>query len=234
MVKQERAVRTRRALVRAGAEVFAREGFVAASLSSISRQAGVSNGALHFHFESKRALAEAVEAEALDMVREVVRLASEREIRPLAIVVEATYGLVGRLADDVVLRAGFVLGADPGCATMSAPRREWQCWVEETMRRAGREGGLARGVSPEDAAAAVVAATTGFQVLAGEHRAWLSMERVRGFWGLLLPRLSEQHVSVGAGRGARAAAVLRSSGTAARPGPGHETAIAGVREPVRT
>ena len=69
MVKQERALRTRRALVRAAAEVFAGEGFAPASLTAISRRAGVSNGALHFHFPNKKALARAVEEEALETVR---------------------------------------------------------------------------------------------------------------------------------------------------------------------
>ena len=61
MVKQERAARTRQALIQAAAEVFAEEGFVTASLSTISRRAGVSNGALHFHFANKGMLADAVE-----------------------------------------------------------------------------------------------------------------------------------------------------------------------------
>ena len=72
MVKQERAARTRQALVRAAAQVFAQDGFVLASLTSISKKAGVSNGALHFHFESKQALARAVEEEAVAVVRAIV------------------------------------------------------------------------------------------------------------------------------------------------------------------
>ncbi len=70
MVKQERALRTRRALIHAGAQAFADEGFTAASLTAISRAAGVSNGALHFHFENKMALARAVEEEALAALRQ--------------------------------------------------------------------------------------------------------------------------------------------------------------------
>ncbi|MFD7349969.1 TetR family transcriptional regulator, partial [Streptomyces sp. NPDC059876] len=73
MVKQDRAARTRQSLIRAGAEVYAREGFAPASLSVISRRAGVGNGALHFHFHfhfaSKRALARAVGDEAARTVR---------------------------------------------------------------------------------------------------------------------------------------------------------------------
>ncbi|MFI0507022.1 ScbR family autoregulator-binding transcription factor [Streptomyces albogriseolus] len=192
MVKQERALRTRRALIRAGAELFAREGFVAASLSTISGEAGVSNGALHFHFANKRALARAVEDEALVRLRLVIEESLGRDGRALPALVDATYGLVDRIAEDVVVRAGFELGDDPGRGESASLRREWQHWVEETVRRAERDGWLARGVSADDAATVVVAATVGFEVLGGEEAAWLSQERVAGLWKLLLPRLTER------------------------------------------
>ncbi|WP_326573106.1 TetR/AcrR family transcriptional regulator [Streptomyces sp. NBC_00487] len=196
MVKQERAARTRGALIRAGAEVFAQEGFAPASLSAISRRAGVSNGALHFHFASKKALAQAVEAEALEGMRQVVRDALRQDGGPLRVLVEATYGLMGRIADDVVVRAGFELGGGPRRREGSSLRGEWQRWVEETLLRAERDGWLAEGVSADDAATAVVAATVGFEVLAGTDRAWLSERKVTGLWGLLLPRLTAPHALV--------------------------------------
>lgn len=199
MVKQERALRTRQALIRAGAELFAREGFVAASLSTISGEAGVSNGALHFHFESKRALARAVEDEALARLRLVIEESLGRDGRALPALVDATYGLVDRIAEDVVVRAGFELGDDPGRGESASLRREWQHWVEETVRRAERDGWLVRGVSADDAATVVVAATVGFEVLGGEEAAWLSQERVAGLWKLLLPRLTERPTLVRAG-----------------------------------
>lgn len=199
MVKQERALRTRQALIRAGAELFAREGFVAASLSTISGEAGVSNGALHFHFESKRALARAVEDEALVRLRLVIEESLGRDGRALPALVDATYGLVDRIAEDVVVRAGFELGDDPGRGESASLRREWQHWVEETVRRAEQDGWLARGVSADDAVTVVVAATVGFEVLGGEEAAWLSQERVAGLWKLLLPRLTERPTLVRAG-----------------------------------
>ncbi|MFJ2768462.1 TetR family transcriptional regulator [Streptomyces sp. NPDC087300] len=61
MVKQERAIRTRRALVVAAAAEFDRDGYDGTSLSRISRAAGISMGALTFHFQAKSELAEAVE-----------------------------------------------------------------------------------------------------------------------------------------------------------------------------
>lgn len=71
MTKQERAARTRRALILSAAEVFDQEGFAPASLTMISSRAGVSNGALHFHFANKNAVAEAVQGEALSVLRQI-------------------------------------------------------------------------------------------------------------------------------------------------------------------
>lgn len=71
MVRQERAVRTREALIRSAAEVFHHEGFTAASLTLISSRAGVSNGALHFHFASKAVLADAVEHAAAGVLQTI-------------------------------------------------------------------------------------------------------------------------------------------------------------------
>ncbi len=69
MAKQERAARTRWLLIQAAAETFVQKGFTRASIAAISRQAGVSNGALHFHYETKDALADAVEQSAAALRR---------------------------------------------------------------------------------------------------------------------------------------------------------------------
>ncbi|MGW2180971.1 ScbR family autoregulator-binding transcription factor [Streptomyces sp. NPDC001732] len=201
MVKQDRAARTRQSLIRAAAEVFAREGFVPASLTAISRRAGVSNGALHFHFESKKALARAVEEEAAQTVRGITGKARDGEGEGLRMLMDTTHELMGRLADDIVVRAGFELGGDPARGEDSLLRREWQQWIEDMLRRAEQEGGLAEGVSPGDASPAIMAATVGFEVLGGEDRAWLSEETIAGFWELVLPGLAagrEQPVTAGA------------------------------------
>ncbi|WP_210594145.1 ScbR family autoregulator-binding transcription factor [Streptomyces sp. GESEQ-35] len=196
MVKQERAARTRMALIRAGAEVFAEDGLASTSLTTISSRAGVSTGALHFHFESKKALVQAIEAEALETVRQIVRDASTPGGSPLRALVGATYRLMSKIADDVVVRAGFELSDDPGRDEGPSIRREWQRWVEEVLLRADQDGWLADGVSADDAATAVVAATVGFEVLSGDDKAWLSEEKITGFWDLLLPRLTERHALV--------------------------------------
>ncbi|MHB9757750.1 ScbR family autoregulator-binding transcription factor [Streptomyces sp. BYX5S] len=188
MVKQERAQRTRRSLIDAAAEVFAQDGYEPARLATISRRAGVSNGALHFHFANKQTLAQAVEEEAVATLVRITRAAQGPESGAgggrcaVQALVDATYELMGRLADDIVVRAGFELG--PG------PVRAWQRWVEETLRRAERDGRLARGVTGRSAAHAVVAATVGLEALGRENPEWLTRRRVAGIWEVLLPRLA--------------------------------------------
>lgn len=145
MVKQERAARTRRSLIRAAAETFAEVGFVPASLTVISKRAGVSNGALHFHFANKAVLAEAVEAEAAESVRRLTEAARARQGDSLQAVVDATHELMAALAQDAVVRAGFELCGDIARRTPSPLRGQWQRWVEDSLRRAERGGALARG-----------------------------------------------------------------------------------------
>ncbi|MFF2363756.1 ScbR family autoregulator-binding transcription factor [Streptomyces sp. NPDC058122] len=203
MVKQARAARTREALIVAAAEVFADNGYALASLPAVSRRAGVSTGALHFHFASKEALAREVEGAAADVVGKMAagcRGASDTLLQSL---VDATCRLLAAVAGDPVVRAGFKLSHDPslkgGQEAGSGGLVRWWCeWVRDLIVQAGEKGELAGGVSPEDAAAAVVAATVGFETLSGWDLEWVSLERTARFWTFLLPLLaaSPQQVRV--------------------------------------
>ncbi|WP_042431783.1 ScbR family autoregulator-binding transcription factor [Streptacidiphilus anmyonensis] len=191
MTKQERAVRTRRSLIRAAAEVFVEQGFASASLQVISKRAGVSTGALHFHYPTKESLAQAVQDEAARLLAVIAEGRARAEPRALQDLVDATYRLVSGLADDVVLRAGFELGVT---VRRDAGADLWQAWqrcVEGALRRVVAQGELAEGVSADGAAACIVAATVGFEVLGGRDRAWLSEGRVAALWRLLLPGLAD-------------------------------------------
>ncbi|MFC4496486.1 ScbR family autoregulator-binding transcription factor [Streptomyces ovatisporus] len=195
MVKQERAARTRRLLLQAAAEVFVQEGYARASLSTISGRAGVSNGALHFHFETKNLLAEAVEQCAAVTLRRIAATAEDAPGSALQCLVDATHQLMTGLQQDVVVRAGFELCDASGRRGDGLDlRREWQDWVEKMLAEAERRGDLAEGVTAADAATAVVTSTVGFEMLGSRDRAWVARETVSRFWELLLPRLSDPGV----------------------------------------
>ncbi|MFE9096511.1 ScbR family autoregulator-binding transcription factor [Streptomyces sp. NPDC007264] len=206
MAKQERAVRTRNALIESAAELFTRDGFEVVPLSAISAKAGVSNGALHFHFPSKAALAEAV----CDVAAQRFGHLTSGERPPprsggsLQALVDTSHALLQGLGHDVVLRAGFDLddgAVGPGRGVDLY--RRWHAWVEGAVARSAKEG-LLSDVAPQDLVTTVVGATVGFAALGGQDVRWLSRTTLTRFWRLLLPRIV-------------AAPVLRAMEAAGRP-----------------
>lgn len=193
MVKQERALRTREALIKSAATVFDRDGFSVASLSAISSLAGVSNGALHFHFASKGALADSVEEAAAERLDGIISVHEGTTANALQLLVNTSHDLARRLTDDVVLRAGFELSRNQVRESGGDLHHQWHQWVEATLKRADGEGVL-NAVSPESVAVYVVAATTGFEVLGMQDPQWLSDRTITRFWQLLLPRLAAASV----------------------------------------
>lgn len=193
MTKQERAVRTRNRLVEAAAELFHRDGFETTSLATVTAQARVSKGALYFHFATKADLAAAVAEAAVARLGRIVEAAGEPggQGRELQRLIDVTHAFVRNLGSDVVLRAGFDLSGVRERAAVGADLREaWGAWVRQALAAAEAEGGLAPGVSAQDAAAAVVAATVGFEVLGAQDARWLSPGPLTRFWLLLLPVLA--------------------------------------------
>ncbi|MFE2017785.1 ScbR family autoregulator-binding transcription factor [Streptomyces sp. NPDC059499] len=190
MAKQDRAVRTRQELIRSAAEAFDRSGFAPSSLTEISVGAGVSSGALHFHFGSKRALGAAVESEAARILQDI--LAPHPCERPASLrnLVDTSHVLARRLAEDVVLRAGFGLAGDAAWQENVALWGVWHTWVRSMLTRARAEGVLAADVLIEDLASAVTASVVGAQALGRADSDWSPRQAVDRFWNLLLPRIS--------------------------------------------
>ncbi|RDI43531.1 TetR family transcriptional regulator [Nocardia mexicana] len=72
--QQERARRTRAAIIRSAAVEFGKSGYAAASLNRILEGSRATKGAMYFHFDSKEDLARAV----LDAAVERYRATTER------------------------------------------------------------------------------------------------------------------------------------------------------------
>ncbi|MFD0381587.1 TetR family transcriptional regulator [Streptomyces stramineus] len=73
---------TRHALIRSAAQAFDQHGYTRAKLSAISAGAGVSSGALHFHFDTKAAMAAAVETEATRTLHAITRNIQRKSVSP--------------------------------------------------------------------------------------------------------------------------------------------------------
>jgi AcrR family transcriptional regulator len=87
--REEKKARTRAQLIDAAATVFARRGFVAASLDEVSEEAGLTKGAVYSNFESKEDLFEAVIDERFDKplqheVEEIEKIEGTQQDRAMA------------------------------------------------------------------------------------------------------------------------------------------------------
>ncbi|MFD7781634.1 ScbR family autoregulator-binding transcription factor [Streptomyces nojiriensis] len=161
-VKQDRAVRTRRAILEAAAVVFEDRGYGAAKLTDIVKLANVTKGALYFHFDSKEDLAQAVIDAQVSMHAPV----TPQEFRAQEFV---DVGMVfsHRLRYDVLMR---------GCArlTLEQHGREldgaapYQGWIDlhtALMVQAKERGELLPHVDPSGPARLVVGAFAGLNVM---------------------------------------------------------------------
>lgn len=158
MAQQERAVRTRRAVLEAAASVFAEHGYTAATVADILKAAGVTKGALYFHFDSKEALAKGI------LEVQVDQALPEQEIK-LQEMVDVAMSVAHRLKHDLVLRAGARLSADP--VGRKHYGSAWSLWVErltDILDEAHRRGETLAHVVPREIAEMVVGAFNGVQL----------------------------------------------------------------------
>ena len=132
-MKQERASRTRRALLTAAAEEFDRLGYAGASLGGIARAAGISLGALTFHFPSKQELSTAVREQGCAATRALVARTGARRDPPVQCVVSLTLGLVELLQKDASVRAAARLDREAADARHSW-RGVWTPLIHERLR----------------------------------------------------------------------------------------------------
>ncbi len=103
---QDRAILTRQAILTAAAGVFEERGYRAATISEILARAGVTRGALYFHFPSKEDLAEGVIREQDGRLPAASRQCAVQQL------VDTVVLHAHRLRTDPVVRAGVRLALD--------------------------------------------------------------------------------------------------------------------------
>ncbi|MFJ8882614.1 TetR family transcriptional regulator [Streptomyces sp. NPDC102402] len=155
---QERAARTRSALIQAAALEFERRGYEGASLARISEAAHTSMGALTFHFRTKAALAEAVcSAYQQSMARHIGEALASTEA-PLVALGGMVTSLLRLLETSSVAGAAARLrGERPGTGPahhLAGP--EWPVVLGVLLARAQSAGDLRAGVAPRAAEALVL------------------------------------------------------------------------------
>ena len=143
MAMQQRAVLTRGRVLVAAAEVFARTGFLAASMNDIVEAAGVTKGAVYFHFPSKEALAVAIVEEQFAQWPPLVAGIIEHSPDALTSIIALTYEVGSRFRDDILTTAGIRLSFERELvnAAMPTPFVGWVAILQELFTRARQQSG---------------------------------------------------------------------------------------------
>ncbi|WP_280472419.1 TetR/AcrR family transcriptional regulator, partial [Nocardia cyriacigeorgica] len=112
--QQERARRTRAAIIRSAAVEFGKSGYAAASLNRILEGSRATKGAMYFHFDSKEDLARAVLDTALDRYRfSADRWLARTDLGPLDVMHGMLDEIALRLEHDIIVQAEFRLIIEP-------------------------------------------------------------------------------------------------------------------------
>ncbi|MGW1811339.1 ScbR family autoregulator-binding transcription factor [Streptomyces sp. NPDC002078] len=209
MAQQERAVRTRRAVLEAAAAVFAERGYAAATIAEILARAGVTKGALYFHFDSKAALAQGVLQEQMSTEYHVPRELKLQEW------VDAGMTLAERLPREPMLLAGVRLSADLQGRDVFGSA--WPAWAELTgslLTEAKERGEVLPHVVPDETAQVFLGAWIGVQFVSQAVAHWADLDhRMSALFNHLLPAIAAPAVLVrldtAPDRGARVIAEVR-------------------------
>ncbi|MFC9914436.1 ScbR family autoregulator-binding transcription factor [Streptomyces sp. NPDC059862] len=160
MVRQERARRTRQAILRAAAEVFDDRGYKAATIGEVLIRARVTKGALYFHFPSKQALAQGVLSEQFVETPLPPRASKLQEL------VDTGLALAYRMRHDPLVSAAAELSLGREMVDLFGTDNlvRWLESTEQLLREAAAQGELLPQVDPAEAAWLLSAAWTGVQI----------------------------------------------------------------------
>lgn len=190
MVKQARAHITREAIIRAAGTVFSKMTYSTATLADVIGEAGVTQGALYFHFDSKR-----------DLALEVIMRQHETSLRAgqalfatdtsgIEAMVMLSSELANQITTDPIVRGGLRLStesADLFDEHASRPYLDWIAACEEFLRRAVDDGDIAVDSDVPVLARFVISAFTGVQVVSLATNGWTDLyERLEQMWRIVL------------------------------------------------
>ncbi|OEJ36277.1 ScbR family autoregulator-binding transcription factor [Streptomyces agglomeratus] len=159
MAEQLRAIRTRQTILSAAAKIFEEHGYQAATISQILAEAGVTKGALYFHFQSKEDLAQGVLAEQDQRLIVPQRPSKVQEI------VDVVMLHAHRLQTDAMVRAGVRLTMDQLAQELdrSGPFMRWSEVGFGLLQQAQAQGELLPHIIPSETADVIVGSFSGIQ-----------------------------------------------------------------------
>ncbi|MFS2031201.1 MULTISPECIES: ScbR family autoregulator-binding transcription factor [unclassified Curtobacterium] len=195
--RQQRAVATRAAILDAAAGEFDDRGYLGTSMDAVAERAGLTKGALYFHFTSKADLAGAVIARQHEVSRRYGEAAAARGTTPLEVLMWMSQGLASQMIHETVVSAGIRLSTEAATADVARqdPYADWIAVVTDLVRQGIDAGEVDPAWDPELVGRVVIPAYTGVQtvsdVLADRSDLYL---RLRELWTVLLAAIVSDRV----------------------------------------
>ncbi|MTE22483.1 TetR family transcriptional regulator [Streptomyces sp. TRM43335] len=155
-------------MLRAAADAFDRGGYEGTSLSQVSKAAGMSVGALTFHFSTKADLADAVLREGWEVTQAALERVTGQQTPALRVIIDLTLELARLMEENVSVRSAVRLARErPATPAWSD---SWLPTVRKLLDEAHRSGQLREGALPADVATLVEHLTSGAEAYTRERR----------------------------------------------------------------
>lgn len=174
---KEEAAATRDSILDAAEILFAKQGVSRTTLQHIASAAGVTRGAIYWHFLDKGALFNAMMDRAKSPIEEAMQLLQQREVQdPLQCLRDEMMAVLRITAQDekarrvfeiATLKTEFLDDVDSVRARRSESIASWRGRMEEHLQAAKAKGMLREGVAPR------TAATGGWIIVDGLIRNWI-------------------------------------------------------------
>ncbi|MCM2416250.1 MULTISPECIES: ScbR family autoregulator-binding transcription factor [unclassified Streptomyces] len=173
-LKQERAIRTREGILRAASQLFADKGYPSVTILDVAQLAGMTKGAVYFHYTNKEALAHAVTSEFYERLPAIAQTVEDLGLSPLASVAELLTRTALALRDDTVMQAGARLQIERALIgiDLPVPFQNYTRMVCAWLEMADEQGELQHAAPPRALARVIVSAFFGTQ-----HISWVLHNR---------------------------------------------------------
>jgi len=164
-VRQDRAQQTRALVLRCAGELFSEKGFHGTSVQDVATRAGMTKGAVYFHFPSKDILALAVVEEHYTRWPAILESVRKLGLSPFDTAVALLDRTAEAFATDPIVQAGTRLQLESILIKhpLPTPYVGWINLLSALLREAAEVGQLKVGVAPDAAARTIVAAFFGMQ-----------------------------------------------------------------------
>jgi AcrR family transcriptional regulator len=195
---QDRAVETRKAIVRGAAAMFEDVGYGPASLQMVAERAEVTRGALYFHFKTKELLALAVIDDQHARTQRSAADVVSRDLGPVETICGLCSDFASLIQTDPVVRAGIRLTLESSTfgQRIKSPYTDWMQTMEQLTLEGQASGEISTKVDARAFGKYLVASFTGVQmvsnVLTGREDLTDRVEELTGFVRLTLSP-SSQH-----------------------------------------